>query len=438
MSDQKSNFSKIFSQISSGFLVSLIALPLSMGIAIASGFPPLAGVATAIIGGLFTGICGGARLSIKGPAAGMIVIVLGAVNELNDPLLPGSGASRALTVCILAGGLQAIAGSLKFATIAARIPKNIIHGMLAAIGLIIIGKQIHVLLGVVPTGKDPISLYAEIPKSFLNMNPAVAMIGILSFLIMMFGHKISFSFMKKVPNAILVLILGIGWSIVCNVKEAHAYNLLGNTYILESKYLISLPSQLFLSLPKPDWSIAFSFMSLKHVILFALVGSIESVLTVLAVNSMDPAKDPSNLNKDLFSVGIGNVIAGFCGGLPMISEIVRSRANIDSGAKNGWSNWFHGFLLLAALLLLSDALRQIPLAALAGILVYVGTKLASPKDFIHMYHLGLDHLATFLTVLVVTLTVDLLAGVVAGLVLWGILRLINSARGKSSHLEAAH
>ncbi len=167
----------------------------------------------------------------------------------------------------------------------------------------------------------------------------------------------------------------------------------------------------------PDFSAVFSAPSLKYLLMFALVGTIESTLSVLAVDAMDPEKRASDLNKDLFAVSIGNLLSASIGGLPMISEIVRSKANIDAGAKSAWSNFFHGLCLLLFVALAPGLLHRIPLAALAAMLVYTGTRLASPTEVKHAKELGRDQLAFFLVTLVMTLATDLLVGVTVGLIL---------------------
>jgi MFS superfamily sulfate permease-like transporter len=203
-----------------------------------------------------------------------------------------------------------------------------------------------------------------------------------------------------------------------NLNSAHLYNFLGHTYALNQTLFINLPMNFFNAIQFPDFSIILTPMSLKYIIMFALVGSIESILTVCAVNSMtSQSSAPSDLNKDLRAVGIANLVCAFIGGLPMISEIVRSKANIDYGAQSAKSNFFHGIFMLIAVILFPTLLNFIPLSALAALLIFVGLKLASPKEFIHAYEVGKDQFLLFFMTFVVTLAVDLLAGVVAGILL---------------------
>jgi MFS superfamily sulfate permease-like transporter len=196
------------------------------------------------------------------------------------------------------------------------------------------------------------------------------------------------------------------------------------------EFLVQLPGSLLGAIVLPDFSMVFTFVSLKYAVMYALVGTIESTLSVLAVDLMDPEKRPSNLNRDLFALSLGNLGSAFMGGLPMISEIVRSRANVDAGAQSRWANFFHGAFLLAFVALAPGLLSEIPLAALAAMLIYTGAKLASPRELVHVKHIGIDQLALFLTTLFVTLATDLLIGVAAGLLLKLILHRLRGATFK--------
>lgn len=405
----------------SGLLVFLIALPLCLGIAIASGVPPIAGIMTAAIGGLIVSFLGSARLTIKGPAAGMIVIVLGAVNEL--------GYEQMLAVGVVAAVLQMVLALARTASAGAAMPTSVVHGMLAAIGVIIFSKQSHIALGVKPEAKEPLELLAELPHSIANANPQIALIGLLSLFVLFAMPPFMKKFggpLKKLPAQLVVLVIAVALGAYFNVGEQHGYEAFGKTFEVGPSMLVTLPGSLLDAVTFPDFSNILSAASLKHVMMFTLVGSIESTLSVLAVDTLDPAKKPSDLNRDLFAVGCGNLVSSAIGGLPMISEIVRSKANIDAGATSRFSNFFHGLFLFGFVALLPGLLQMIPLAALAAMLVFVGLRLASPSEFTHMAHLGKDQLAAFLTTMILTLAVDLLVGVAAGLVLTLV---INVARG---------
>lgn len=400
----------------SGFWVFLITLPLSLGISIASGFPPVAGIITSVIGGMLVSFIGGSQLTIKGPAAGLIVIALGAVHELGqgDWRL---GYQLALATIVMAGVLQVLFGLLKLGVLSDFFPTSAVHGMLAAIGIIIASKQIHVLLGVQPQEKETLGLLAEIPHSILHLNPKIALLGIVS-LFMLFGlPMIKNRYVQLIPPALWVLIIVLPLGLILNLQEEHTYTFFNTQYSMGPDYLVNLPDSIFSSITFPVFNQLFSFVSIKYIIMFSLVGSLESVLSTKAIDYLDPYKRKSNMNRDLTAIGLGNILSGLIGGLPMISEIVRSSANINNGGKTWWANFFHGLFLLVFISFFPALLQQIPLAALAAMLVYTGYRLASPHEFYRTYKIGWDQLLVFLTTFVVTISTDLLIGIVAGMII---------------------
>ncbi|BCS34861.1 sulfate transporter [Luteitalea sp. TBR-22] len=412
--------------LASGFLVFLIALPLCLGISMASGVPPTSGLVTAIVGGLLASFLGSARLTIKGPAAGLIVIALGAVTELGagDPV---AGYHRMLAVGVVAAVIQIVFALTKAGVVGDLMPSAVVHGMLAAIGVIIVSKQAHVLLGVVPEGKEPLHLLAEVPHSLLNLNPEVFLIGAVGLLILFGLPLLRAKWVRMVPAQMVVLVVAVPMALLFDLQHPHSYAVADHTYSIGPNFLIRLPASLLSAIALPDFSQVFSGTSLKYIVMFALVGTIESLLSVTAVDSLDPEKRTSDLNKDLLATGVANLVAASLGGLPMISEIVRSKANIDNGAKSHLSNFFHGAFLLASLALVPALLQMIPLTALAAMLIYTGLRLASPKEFMHVYHIGAEQLLIFVVTMLVTLTTDLLVGVGAGLVLKAALHVKNGA-----------
>ncbi len=417
----------------SGFLVFLLALPLSLGIAGASDFPPIYGLVTAMIGGLVVSFFAGSVLTIKGPAAGLIVIVAGAVAELGhgDTVL---GWQLALGAVVVAGLVQVAFGFLKLGNLSDFFPLSAVHGMLAAIGIIIISKQIHFLVGMNPlteAGKpmvEPIELLVEIKNTFMHLfkYKEVATVGVVSLIIVFGWPYLPFKLTKKIPSALIVLMVSIPLARLLGIHDIpadKAHGIKAFTPMLEFKQ--NLGQIMKVNVNFDGWKQTGTFI--KFVIMFALVGSLEALLTVKAIDMQDKWKRRSNTNKDLIGVGIGNMIAGILGGLPMISEVARSSANVNNGAKTRWANFFHGIFILLFLIFAVTFNELIPRAALAAMLIGVGWKLTHPKEFGHMAKIGWEQVVIFSFTIIVTLFTDLLLGIAAGIILKIILHLIHGA-----------
>ncbi|MDG1279354.1 MAG: SulP family inorganic anion transporter [Algoriphagus sp.] len=399
----------------SGFVVFLLAMPLSLGIAKASEFPPIMGLLTAIIGGVVVSMIAGSKLTIKGPAAGLIVVVAGAVNEFGGGEI---GWRFALGAMVVAGIVQVLFGVFKLGKLADIFPLSAIHGMLAAIGIIIIAKQIPVLLDVNPDlykGLSIFSMIGAIPKFFSNMDPRATLIGVASLAIMMGWPYIKNPMIKKIPAPLVVLLIAIPAELLMDFQHTEpTYALLhiGN-FVENVKYNVDFGG------------LAMTGIFIKYIIMFALVGSLESLLTVKAIDMVDPYKRKSDNNRDLIAVGAGNTLTAFLGGLPMISEVARSSANVNSGAKTRWANFFHGLFMLIFVLVATPVIEMIPNAALAAMLITVGIKLAHPKEFVNTLKIGREQLAIFLVTIFFTLFEDLLVGIAAGILLKVIMHVVN-------------
>lgn len=407
----------------SGFLVFLIALPLCLGISMASGFPPSAGIITAIIGGVLVSRISGSFITINGPAAGLIVVVYDAVQSLGEGDAM-AGYRFTLAAIVIASVVQILMGVFKAGRLSSFFPASVVHGMLAAIGIIIMTKQIHVVLGVTPDKGSLFFTMAQIPHSLMNLNPEIAIIGFSGLAILIAWSLIKNKTLKMIPAPLIVVLVGIGFARYFDLSHEHMYLFLPDAHFLPHheetigpKFLVAISDNFMSSFYFPDFSKIATLEFWEAVVTISLVGSLESLLSAMAVDKLDSYKRHSNLNKDLTAVGVGNLVAGCVGGLPMIAEIVRSSANVNNGAKTSWANFFHGSLLLLFVVLFPRLIHSIPLAALASLLVFTGFRLASPKEFIHVLHIGKEQLFIFVVTVISVIATDLLVGVAIGIVI---------------------
>lgn len=417
-----------------GFLVFLIALPLCLAIARASNFPPIAGIWTAVLGGVICSLISDSQLTIKGPAAGLIVIVAGAVTELGREFAPGLadaerlmvGYKLALGIGVVAGLVQMLLGALRAGKLGDFFPLSAVHGLLASIGIIIIAKQIYLMLGIdAPRDVEPLGLLIHLPAALPRLNPEIAFIGLVSLLILVVVPLVGNRYLRRIPAPMLALIVAVPLGVWFDLEHQHIY-LFPDTFFLSEHYvsyevgprfLVEMPNVLqnpLAAFALPDFRGVLTATGLKYILLFALIGSLESLLSAKAIDLLDPQRRRSDLNRDLLAVGLANTVASAIGGLPMISEIVRSSANINNGARTRRANLFHGLCLLAFVLLLPGLIHRIPLAALGAMLVYTGYRLASPREFARTYRIGSEQLVIFVSTILVTLATDLLVGIAAG------------------------
>lgn len=409
----KENWKK---DLPAGLIISLLSLPLCLGIAQASDFPPIMGVLTAIIGGTIGSLLAGSPLNIKSPAAGLIVIVAGAVSEFGG----GDHGWKIAAATIAVGGiLQVALGLLKFGKLVNYFPLSVVHGMLGAIGFIILSKQLHVLMGVNPIHTDgmkmgkpivePLEVFAELPQTFklLLLNhehQVIFLVGIICLMIVFGLPAMSNKFLKKTPAPLAVLIIAIPLAALLSF-----YKIKGGLLHIDNIFKVVDFNAGF------DGIISRPVIFIKYVLMFAFIGSLESSLAVKAIDLITPFKQKVKYNKDIIAIGIGNAIGGTLGGLPMISEVAKSSVNVSIGAKTRWANFFHGTFLLIFLLLLVPVIELIPKVALAAILIGVGYKLASVKEFIHILKIGWWELVAMIATTITILLSDILTGVVVGL-----------------------
>jgi MFS superfamily sulfate permease-like transporter len=409
----------------SGFILFLIALPLSLGISIASGFPPLAGVFAAALGGLLCSQLGGSFVTITGPAAGLIVVILGSVERLGGG---DAGYHCALAAIAVSGIILLILGLCRAGSLALFVPASAVHGMLAAIGLIIIAKELPLMLGVKAPAKAPLELFAQTPHMLMTMNPEIALIGFVSLAILIVHALIKHKVVKAIPAPMLVVVVATLMSAYFGFGTQHEYSFAGQQYLVNpDKCLVRIPSNVLEGITFPDFSKIASGAFWFSVMSITLVQGVETLLTVAAVDRLDPFHRKSNWSKDLGVVGSVSTLSACIGGLPMISEIVRSMANISTGAKTRWANFFHGSFMIVFVFFGAAVIQLIPLSALAALLIFTGYRLASPRVFKQTHQLGKEQTAVFLITIVATLATDLLIGVGVGILAKLLLHIFRGA-----------
>jgi MFS superfamily sulfate permease-like transporter len=400
----------------SGIAVFLVALPLCLGIALASGAPLLAGLVAGIVGGIIVSLLSGSELSVSGPAAGLTIIVATAIIELGS--FPGF-----LVAVILAGGIQIALGLLKLGKIGGFFPSSVIRGMLVAIGIVIILKQIPHAIGddldfigeLEFNQKDGKNTFSEILASFATLKVGALLISAIGLLILFSWTKLgeTFRFMNALPASLFVVLAGVA------MNESFAF-WAPDWYLGDSKdHMVNLPifastSEVLGGLVSPDWSFISNSKVYSIALTLAIVASLESLLSLEATDSLDPLKRISSPDRELLAQGVGNVTSGLLGGIPITSVIVRSSTNVYSGGKSRMSGFFHGILLLIAVLALPLYLNKIPLACLASVLLYTGYKLAHPSAFKKVIAEGWKQWVPFLVTIAVVVGVDLLWGIFIG------------------------
>ena len=410
----------------SGFILSLIALPLSLGIAIASGAPPMAGLFAAIVGGIFVSQTSGSYVTINGPAAGLIVVIVNSVDRLGGGI-PGYHAT--LAAVVIAGCALFVLGLCRAGMLGNLFPATVVHGMLAAIGFIIIAKEIPPFLGVKPPSKEPLQIFAHVPDMIANMNPEIALIGAVSLVILIAFTLLNKNpVVKRIPAPIIVVLVGIAMGMHFDLGHPHSYLVHGQSFDIDpKKYLVILPPSILDGYATPDWSKIASSAFWYSALTIILIQGIETLLSCAAVDKLDPWKRKSDLSRDVAAVGAGTAISGMIGGLPMIAEIVRSTANVANGARTRWSNTIHGLFILLFVVVGAAYIDLIPQAALAALLIITGYRLASPRSFIENYKLGVEQLALFVITIIAVLATDLLTGVGVGMACKLVIHVVNGA-----------
>ncbi len=417
-------FSTFQRDLLAGTVVFLVALPLCLGIANASGVEPFAGLVSGIVGGLVVAVLSGSRLSVSGPAAGLVVIVVDGIAQL------GSFSAFLLAV-LLSGAIQFGFGMLKAGRFAAYVPSPVIKGMLAAIGVLLIVKQFPLALGL--SGAQPVAQAAgAIVTPFGSISLAACVITLLSLAILVGWETRAlrrFALVRRVPAPLAVVLLGIGATLLLSV--------LTPSLAPPAEHRVALPplesfAALRLALEWADFGPHFAQLVNPDVwrvaITLAIVASLETLLSLEAVEQIDPERRPAPPDRELKAQGVGNLIAGAIGGLPITSVIVRSSANVHAGAQSRLSAIIHGVLLLVSVFALTSVINLIPLACLAAILIFTGVKLAKPSLFVAVAKQGFAPFAPFIVTLVGVLATDLLIGIVLGILCSVLLALYANLR----------
>lgn len=397
-----------------GIVVFLVALPLCLGIALASGAPLLAGLITGIVGGLLVSALSGSQLMVSGPAAGLTAIVLAAIAELGSY-------DVFLVAVVLAGALQVGLGVARAGIIGYFFPSSVIRGMLSAIGLILILKQLPYALGagVAPFESDTFqqpqggNSLTSIVAAIGSALPLAIVLSVTALLVLIFWGKIAPAGLRKlVPAPLVAVLLG-----VVGAAAAAAF---APAYALPASAMVTLPTpsslgELASLLVFPDWSALSNGAVWRVAATIGIVASLETLLSLEATDKLDPFKRNAPASRELFAQGVGNMVAGAVGGLPMTGVIVRSAANTGAGARTWRSSWFHGVLLLLAVLAIPRLLNHIPLAVLAAILLHTGYKLAHPRQLRDAWRVGPKYFVPFVVTVGAILVTDLLVGILIGL-----------------------
>jgi carbonic anhydrase/SulP family sulfate permease len=405
--------SELFNNFVSGLIVFLVALPLCLGVALASGVPLIAGIVSGIVGGLVVGLISGSQTSVSGPSPGQVAVVV-----LQMSILGGFNAL--LAAIVVCGLFQIIFGIVKAGSISSFVPSTVIKGLLAAIGVILVLKQIPHILGhdTDPEGEmafiqpDHENTFSEILAIFSDFHPGAATIGIMSVLLYLCWEKLGIDKITRTPKPLVVILIAVVGRLLIN--------LLGGEWIIGSSHLVQVPvvaspGEFFGMFETPDFSSFFNPAVYLAGLTIALVASLETLLNLEAVDKIDPHRRTSPKNLELFAQGMGNIFAGLLGGLPIASVIVRSKLNLESGATHKISAVIHGLLLFICVLMMPQLLNLIPLSCLAAILFVTGLQLASPSLFVEMWKNGLNQFLPFLFTMLAIVLTDLLKGILFGI-----------------------
>lgn len=403
-------FSKIKYDLPASIVVFLVALPLCLGVALASGAPLLSGIISGIIGGIVVGALSSSHTSVSGPAAGLTAVVLASITQLGS-------FEVFLMAVLLAGIFQFVAGISKLGFIANYIPSNVIKGLLAAIGVILVLKQIPYAVGFDRDPQDDFTFlqndgentFSELLNIFTYFSWGAIIISILSMLVMIYWDKTPMKKVRFFPASLFVVIFGVFLNFI--------FGKFIPSLSIDTSHLVNIPpfDGINSMITTPDFLSISNYNVWTVALTIAIVASIETLLNLEAVEKLDIHKRQSSPNRELIAQGIGNTLSGLVGGIPLTSVIVRSSVNINAGAETKLSTILHGIFLLISVLILSPIINLIPLSSLAAILILTGYKLANVALFKNMYSKGLSQFVPFLVTILAIVFTDLLIGVIIGL-----------------------
>ncbi|MGC1183052.1 bifunctional SulP family inorganic anion transporter/carbonic anhydrase [Legionella sp.] len=412
-----------------GIVVFLVAIPLCLGIALASGAPLFSGILSGIIGGVLVGWLSGSQVSVSGPAAGMAAVVVTAITQLGD-------FNTFLLALLLAGLLQIIIGSLRAGFVADYVPSNVVQGLLCAIGILLIIKQLPLAFTLsadfnelkthLLETTDVITL-SPILALYNHINTGALIITVISLAILIYFDKTKNKILKEIPAPIIVVIFGV------ILNEFYIWT--NSALMQNSPQLVNIPQtsnfqDLFDKLEYPNWAAWTNIQVYVYACIIAIVASLETLLNFKAGERLDKQKRHASTNRELIAQGVGNMTVGFIGGIPITSVIVRTSINIQAGSKTKMSIILHGIFILLAVMLIPGALNKIPLSSLAAILMYTGYKLNQPSIYRSVYAQGWDRFIPFLATVVSIIVFNLLTGILIGLAvsLFYILKLNSQTR----------
>lgn len=421
------------SDLTASLSVALVALPLGLGIATAAGVTPIAGVISAIAGGVLTSWIRGSHVGINGPGNGLIVVIITALAILDDG--KGQTYNYLLAAFILSGVFTTIIGFLKLGKLGELFPTTVVYGMMAGIGVIIVGSQFHSATGNVSDNPSQIGFLLDIPKSIINTNPIVLFLAVGSLLMLIFHDRATGAIFHFIPGPVWALAFALPFVYIFNFFGSHDVWIFDHPYHIGPEFLVQVPDNLFGGIPTPNFERIGDFSFWNVVFGLTFVSALETTVSARASEKLDPAKREVNLNRELIGTGLASIASAFVGGIPVMTVVARSSVNVFHGAKTTWSNIFHGLILVVLMLFCLPLIADIPKAALSAILLFVGYKLFAIPVWKNIWQIGKEQMLIFIVSLLATLLMGLAYGVVIGSAFTFIIHLLFAKKGITKFLK---